>query len=111
MAKRHISSKRGAMTKQQLTRISLIAVVVLAIVFALVSCLVLKVPAFAVVVIAVLEAMLGTSLNRVPVWIHGLVFIGQVVCGIVAGQAVFMVLMALIYGLTISCLYVVYYNE
>ena len=54
----------------------------------------------------VLEAALGACLNKMPLWIHGLVFIAEIVLGIMASQVVFMILMVFIYVLAIAFLFI-----
>ncbi len=65
-----------------------------------------KIPVVATCFIVVLEAVLAICFNRIPLWIHGLIFIAQIVAGIIADHTFFMVLMAVIYLLATSFLYV-----
>ena len=73
-------------------------------VFAVVAILVIN-PVIACVMV-ILEAALAATLNRIPLWIHGLVFIAQIVCGIIASQVPFMIFMAFIYVFATAFLYV-----
>ena len=92
-------------SKDNLPLISLIFLTVFALVAILVSCLALKLNVVIVCVMVVLEAALAACLNRIPIWVHGLVFIAQIVCGIMASQVPFMVFMAFIYVFSVVFLF------
>ena len=59
----------------------------------------------------ILEVVLAVLLSRIPLWVHGLVFIAEIVAGIIAAQVPFMVLMAFIYVGAITFLFVWERNE
>lgn len=97
---------RDFFSRENLPLLVLIALAIFTVVAIVVSTVVLKLPVVAVCVIVVLEAALAACLNRIPLWIHGLVFIAQIVCGVMATQVVFMVLMAFIYVFSIVFLFI-----
>ena len=66
---------------------------------------VLSIPIASVGLFIVLEGVLAALLNRIPLWVHGLVFIGQIVAGVFFGKLIFMILMAVMYALSIALLY------
>ena len=71
---------------------------VLAVVFFVVSFKVIGIPIATVGIFLVLECVLAALLNKIPLWVHGLVFVGQLVAGAFFGKLVFMILMALLYA-------------
>ena len=93
-------------TKENFPLISLIWLIVFAIVAIIVSCACFHINIVVTCVMVVLEAALAACLNRIPIWIHGLVFIAQIVIGIMASQIPFMVLMAFIYVFAIAFLFI-----
>ncbi len=83
-----------------------LAVYLVAIVAAfIVSFKVLGIPIAAVGLFIVLEGTLAALLNRIPLWIHGLVFVGQIVAGVFFHKLIFMVLMAVVYALCVALLF------
>ena len=66
---------------------------------------VLGIPIAAVGLFIVLEGLLAALLNRIPLWVHGLVFVGQIVAGVVFAKLIFMILMAVIYALCVALLF------
>ncbi|MBR5638083.1 MAG: hypothetical protein IKW81_14285 [Pseudobutyrivibrio sp.] len=92
--------------KENLPLISLVWLVVFSIAAIIVSCVCFNINVVIACVMVVLEAGLSACLNRIPIWIHGLVFIAQIVCGIMASQLPFMVLMAFIYVFAIVFLFI-----
>jgi hypothetical protein len=52
-----------------------------------------------------LEGVLAALLNRIPLWVHGLVFVGQIVAGVVFHKLIFMILMAVAYALCVALLF------
>ena len=92
--------------KENLPLISLIWLVVFSVVAIVVSCVAFDINVVIACVMVVLEAALAACLNRIPIWIHGLVFIAQIVIGILASQVGFMVLMAFIYVFAIAFLFI-----
>ena len=92
--------------KENLPLIALIWLVVFSVVAIVVSCVAFDIDVVVACVMVVLEAALAACLNRIPIWIHGLVFIAQIVIGILASQVGFMVLMAFIYVFAIVFLFV-----
>ena len=97
---------KGFFSKENLPLILLICLAIYAIVAIVISGLALDINFVVACVIVILEAGLSACLNRIPIWIHGLVFIAQIVCGIIASQVPFMILMALVYIFAIVFLYV-----
>ncbi len=93
-------------SKDNLPLLSLIFLALFTLIVVIVSCVALHINVVVACVMAVLEAGLAACLNRIPLWIHGLVFIAQIVCGIIASQVVFMVLMAFIYVFAIVFLFI-----
>ena len=71
----------------------------------IVSFKVIGVPIAAVGAFVVLEALLAALLAKIPLWVHGLVFIGEIVAGAFFGKVLFMVLMALIYAGAVCMLF------
>ena len=93
-------------SRENLPMIVLICFCVFAIVAAVVSVFAFSINPIIACVMVILEAALAACLNRIPIWIHGLVFIAQIVCGIMASQIPFMVFMAFIYVFAIVFLYI-----
>ncbi len=93
-------------SKENLPLLSLICLGIFALVALIVSIAVFKVNVIAACLIVIMEAGLAACLNRIPLWVHGLVFIAQIVCGIMASQVPFMVLMAFIYVFAIAFLFI-----
>lgn len=77
--------------------IFLAAFVAVALLLILISYFVLHIPIVAVCTMVILEALLCSCLSKIPIWVHGLVAIGQIVAGVMAGKVIFMALMALVY--------------
>jgi len=102
---------KGFFCKENLPLICLICLGIFAVVAILVSHLAFHVSVIAACFMVVLEALLGACLNRIPLWIHGLVFIAQIVAGIMASQVPFMILMAFIYVFSIAFLFIWAGNE
>ncbi len=92
-------------TRESLPLLLLIVLGLFAIVAITVSIVVLKVGPVIACAMVILEAALAACLNRIPLWIHGLVFIAEIVIGIMASQLVFMVLMAFVYVISIAFLF------
>ena len=97
---------KGYFKKENLPLISLIWLVIFSVIAIVVSCACFKINIVIACVMVVLEAALAACLNRIPIWVHGLVFIAQIVCGILASQVPFMILMAFIYVFAIVFLFV-----
>ena len=93
-------------SKENLPLITLILLGIFAVVAILVSTLAFKISVVVACIIVILEAALAACLNRIPIWVHGLVIIAQIVCGIMASQIPFMILMACIYIFAILFLYI-----
>ncbi|MBO6128465.1 MAG: hypothetical protein J6P79_06165 [Pseudobutyrivibrio sp.] len=91
-------------SKENLPLICLIILGVYAIVSIVVSYIAFGINPVIACVMVVLEAALAACLNRIPLWIHGLVFIAQIVCGIMAAQVPFMVFMVFVYVFGIAFL-------
>jgi len=106
--KRNVSSinVKEFFSKEYFPLHCLIGLVVLAVAAMIVSIVVLSINPVVACLMVVLEAGLAACLNKIPLWIHGLVFIAQIVCGIMASQIVFMVIMALIYVFATAFLFV-----
>ena len=101
-----ISAITKYIKKENLPLIALIWLVVFSVVAIVVSCVAFNINVVIACVMVVLEAALAACLNRIPIWIHGLVFIAQIVIGILASQVGFMVFMAFIYVFAIAFLFV-----
>ena len=93
-------------SKDNLPLICLIVLCILAVVAIAVSIFAFSINPVVACIMVILEAALAACLNRIPIWVHGLVFIAQIVCGIMASQIAFMVFMALIYVFAIAFLYI-----
>ncbi|WP_051195224.1 hypothetical protein [Pseudobutyrivibrio ruminis] len=93
-------------SRDNLPLLCLIFLGVFAVVAILVSILAFSINPVIACVMVILEAALAATLNRIPLWIHGLVFIAQIVCGIMASQVPFMLFMAFIYVFATVFLYV-----
>ena len=93
-------------TRENLPLIVLICFGIFAVVSIVVSAVAFHINVIIACVMVILEAALAACLNKIPLWIHGLVFIAQIVCGIMASQVPFMILMALVYVFAIAFLYV-----
>ncbi|MCR5580842.1 MAG: hypothetical protein K6F66_04575 [Pseudobutyrivibrio sp.] len=93
-------------TKDNLPLIFLVCLGIFAVVAIVVSGVAFHINFVVACLMVILEAALAACLNRIPIWIHGLVFIAQIVCGIMASQIPFMVLMAFVYVLSIAFLFV-----
>ncbi|SHI47226.1 hypothetical protein [Pseudobutyrivibrio xylanivorans] len=97
---------KSYINKDNLPLIALIWLVVFSVVAIIISCVSFDINVVVACVMVVLEAALAACLNRIPIWIHGLVFIAQIVIGILASQVGFMVLMAFIYVFAIAFLFI-----
>ena len=97
---------KGFFTKENFPLLCLICLGIFAIVVCAVSICTFDINPVVACVMVILEAALAACLNRIPIWIHGLVFIAQIVCGIMASQVVCMILMAIVYVFAIAFLYV-----
>ena len=93
-------------SKENLPLLSLIWLAIFAVIAIVVSSVVFKISVVVACVMVILEAGLAACLNRIPIWVHGLVFIAQIVCGILASQIPFMFVMAFIYVFAIAFLFV-----
>ncbi len=100
------SKSKNFSVKENLPLITLILFAIFAVVAILVSTLVFHIGVVVACVIVVLETALAACLNKIPLWIHGLVFIAEIVCGILASQGPFMLIMAFIYVFAIAFLYI-----
>ncbi len=97
--------------KENLPLIVLCGLAIYAITISLVSIFVLHMPVVPTCAIVILEAVLAVCLSKIPLWIHGLVFIAQIIAGILAGQILFMVFAALVYGIGVCVLFIKANNE
>ena len=97
---------RDLFSKENLPLISLIVLGIFAVVSLIVAIAVFHINPIIACVMVILEAALAACLNQIPIWIHGLVFIAQIVIGIMASQIPFMIFMAFIYVLGVAFLYV-----
>jgi hypothetical protein len=97
---------RDIFSKENLPLICLVALAVFTIVSIVLSIVVFHINPIIACVMVLLSAGLAACLNRIPIWIHGLVFIAQIVIGIMASQLPFMIFMALIYVFGVAFLYV-----
>ncbi len=93
-------------SKDNLPLLSLIFLVIYTVVAIVLSCVLFKINVVVACIMVVLEAGLVACLNRIPIWVHGLVFIAQIVCGILAAQVPFMVLMAFIYAFAVTFFFI-----
>lgn len=93
-------------SKDNLPLLSLIFVGIFSIVAIVISIVAFSINPVIACVMVILEAALAATLNRIPLWIHGLVFIAQVVCGIMASQVPFMLFMVFIYVFATAFLYI-----
>ena len=98
-------------TKENLPLISLICLCIFAVVAIIVSAFAFNVNVVAACIIVLLEAGLAACLSKIPLWVHGLVFIAQIVCGIMASQVPFMIFMAFIYVFGVAFLFIWSNNE
>lgn len=65
----------------------------------------LDMPIVIVCVILVLESMIGACLHDMPIWVHGIEIIISIAAGIIFKAAVFMIIAAAIYVVTIFALH------
>lgn len=103
--------KKSFFSKENLPLLSLIILGILAVAFIVVSHVVLDISIIVACVMVVLEAFLASCLNKIPLWVHGLVFIAQIVAGIIASQIPFMVMMDVIYVGAIAFLFIWEHHE
>ena len=108
--KLNINNIRDFFCRENLPLISLIGLGIFAIVAIVVSIVAFAINPVVACVMVLCEAGLAACLNRIPLWIHGLVFIAQIVIGIMASQVPFMIFMVLIYVFAIAFLYL-WYNK
>lgn len=97
---------RDIFSKDNLPLISLILLGIFAVVSLIIAIIVFHINPIVACVMVMLEAALAACLNQIPIWIHGLVFIAQIVIGIMASQIPFMIFMAFIYVFGVAFLYV-----
>ena len=100
------SNIKSFFSRDNLPMLCLIGLVIVAVAFIVISIMALSINPIVACLMVILEAGLAACLNKIQLWIHGLVFIGQIICGVIASQVVFMVLMALIYVLAIAFLFI-----
>ncbi len=103
--------KKSFFSRENLPLFSLIILGILAVAFIIVSHVVLDISIIVACVMVVLEALLASCLNIIPLRVHGLVFIAQIVGGIIAGQIPFMVMMDVIYVGAIAFLFIWEHHE
>ncbi|SDZ87907.1 hypothetical protein SAMN02910384_00421 [Pseudobutyrivibrio sp. ACV-2] len=97
---------KSFLSKDNLPLLSLIFLVVYTVVAIVLSCALFKINVVVACVMVILEAGLVACLNRIPIWVHGLVFIAQIVCGIIASQVPFMLLMAFVYAFAVTFFFI-----
>ncbi len=97
---------RDLFSKDNLPLFCIVGLAVFAVVAIVVSAVAFDINVVIACIMVLLEAGLAACLNRIPIWIHGLVFISQIVIGIIASQVPFMIIMAFIYVFAIAFLYV-----
>ncbi len=93
-------------SKENMPLLSLICFCILAVVFIIVSHVAFSISLIVACVMVILETLLAACFNKIPLWIHGLIFIAQIVAGIIASQVPFMVLMAFVYVAAIAFLFI-----
>ena len=98
-------------TKKNLPFICIIILGIYTIASILISYFALEIPIVPLCMIVILEALLAALLNKIPLWVHGLVFILEIVIGVIASKAAFMVLMAFVYAIAVVFLYIWSRNE
>ncbi len=79
----------------------LFAAIVAAILIVVLSIAVFHVPVLAACVVIALNVAIALCLRDVPVWLHGLVLAVEIVTGFIVKKAVFMLLCAVIYLLSV----------
>ena len=97
---------RDFINRDNLPLICLVALAIFVVVSIVVSHVSFGINIVVACVMVLLEAGLAVCFNRIPIWVHGLIFIAQIVMGIMASQLPFMIFMALIYVFAIAFLYV-----
>ncbi|MCR4693952.1 MAG: hypothetical protein K5773_01340 [Pseudobutyrivibrio sp.] len=102
---------KSILSRANMPLVTLCILVIYAIVAILVSYLKLDVSIVPCCIMILLEVLLAVLLSRIPLWVHGLVFIAEIVAGIIASQIPFMVLMAFVYVGAITFLYIWERNE
>jgi hypothetical protein len=102
----NISGVKSFFCRENLPLISLILLVIFSVASIIVAAACFHINVVVACVMVILEAGLAACLNRIPIWVHGLVFIAQIVIGIMASQVPFMILMACIYVLAIVFLFI-----
>lgn len=100
------SNIKSFFSRDNLPLLSLIFLVVYTVIAIVLSCVLFKINVVIACVMVILEAGLVACLNRIPIWVHGLVFIAQIVCGILAAQVPFMILMALVYAFAVTFFFI-----
>ena len=73
----------------------------MAVLFLVIGTLACKVKFITVCLMAVLEVVLARCLYPLPIWIHLVVLAVEIVAGVFAGQALFAILAALVYLVTV----------
>lgn len=97
---------KKAMAKENFPIRVLIAFGIIDIAMILISYLICDISVVAVCTIVILETVMAALLNKIPMWVHGLVIVGQIVCGIIFDRIIFMVCMLVVYVAATVCLYV-----
>ncbi len=87
--------------------LSLLAYAVVVIAVIIVSTMVFDIPVVAVCSIVVLETLLASCLHNLPVWLHGVVIIAEIVCGVIFDRLIFMIMEAALYLVAIFALKVI----
>ena len=94
----HIRRRRRNSEEQTVASAGFILMAVLFLVIGTLAC---KVKFITVCLMAVLEVVLARCLYPLPIWIHLVVLAVEIVAGVFAGQALFAILAALVYLVTV----------
>ena len=97
---------RRFFSKDNAPMLSLIWLAIFTLATIIVSTVVFHINVIVACVMVVLAAALAACLNRIQLWVHGLVFIALIVCGIMASKVPFMILVALVYVFAITFLFI-----
>lgn len=100
--------QKGRRVKESRVPVILLAVFIIYVIFSMVFAvngLDMGISYPAVGFFVLLEACLAALLFPIPLWIHGLVFLGQIIFGIGFHKGTFMVLMAILYALAVALIY------
>lgn len=104
--RKNLSRRRKRKTEEQVTAIA--GFVLMTVIFIVAGIFACKVSVVLVCMIAVLEVVLAKCFYNLPIFIHILVAAAQIVAGVIGGQALFALLAALVYFVSVIVLCYLY---